>query len=90
MESDVDISILTEKGWLEENIEMLYKTIRELSLKKANIWCSNCREEGHIKDTCKHKVVHVIQMQHFYEIRQDFTQHLTIDCPYNIIKQKQY
>ena len=32
MESDVDISVPIEKGWLEENIEMLHKTIRELSL----------------------------------------------------------
>ena len=42
MESDVDVSIPTEKSWLEEKIEMLHKTIRDLSLQKANIWCSNC------------------------------------------------
>ena len=68
MESDIDISIPTEKGRLEENIEMLHKTIRELSLQKTNIWCSNCREEGHTKDTCRHQVVHVIQTQHIYKI----------------------
>ena len=32
MESDVDIAIPLEKGRLEEKIEMLHKTIRELSL----------------------------------------------------------
>ena len=32
MESDIDVSIPSEKGWLEEKIEMLHKTIRELSL----------------------------------------------------------
>ena len=34
MEFDVDVSILTEKGRLEEKIEMLHKTIRDLSLQK--------------------------------------------------------
>ena len=29
-------------------------------------------------------------MQHFYDICWDFTQHLTVDCPYNLRKQKQY
>lgn len=52
MESNVYISIPIEKGRLEEKIQMLHKTIRELSLQKTNIWCSNCREEGHTKDTC--------------------------------------
>ena len=37
IESDVDVFILTEKGQLEEKIEMLHKTIRDLSLQKANI-----------------------------------------------------
>lgn len=32
MESDVDVSIPSEKGRLEEKIEILHKTIRELSL----------------------------------------------------------
>ena len=34
MESDIDVSTLTEKGWLGEKIEMLHKTIRDLSLQK--------------------------------------------------------
>ena len=32
MESDVDVSIPTEKGRLEEKIEMLHKIIRDISL----------------------------------------------------------
>ena len=44
MASDVKISIPTEKGRLEEKIKMLHKTVRDLSLQKANIWCSNCPE----------------------------------------------
>lgn len=60
MESDVDVSIPAEKGQLEEKIGMLHTTIRELSLQKTNIWCSNCWEEGHTKDTCKYQAFHVI------------------------------
>ena len=41
MESDIDVSTSTEKGQLEEKIEMLHKTIRDLSLQKDNLWCSN-------------------------------------------------
>ena len=52
MESDVDVSIPSEKGRLEDKIEMLNKTIKDLTLKKTNVWCSNCREEGHTKDMC--------------------------------------
>ena len=37
MDSNVDVSISTEKGRLEEKIEMLHKTIRYLSLQKDNI-----------------------------------------------------
>ena len=52
MESDVDVSIPSKKGRLEEKIEMLSKTIRELTMAKTNVWCSNCREEGHTKESC--------------------------------------
>ena len=90
IESYVNISIPLEKGRLEEKIEMLHKTIREITLQKTNVWFSNCREEGHTKDTCRHQAVRVIQTQHFCEIYHKWTQHLTINCPYNLRKQKQY
>ena len=57
MESDIDAFASTKKGRLEEKIEMLHKTIRDLYLQKTNIWCSNYREEGHTKETCSHKIV---------------------------------
>ena len=52
MELDVDVSNPSEKGRLEDKIEMLHKTTRELTLKKTNVWFSNCWEEGHTKDMC--------------------------------------
>ena len=57
MESDLDVSSPTEKGRLEEKIEVLHKTIRDLSLQKVNLWFSSCREEGHTKDTCRHQTI---------------------------------
>ena len=42
MESDVDVSIPSEKARLEDKIEMLHKTIRELNLKKTIVWTSTC------------------------------------------------
>ena len=41
MESDIDVAISSEKGRLEDKIEMLSKTIWELTMAKTNIWCSN-------------------------------------------------
>lgn len=61
MESNVDVAIPSEKGRLEDKIEMLHKTIRELILKETNVWCSNFLEEGHTKDMFRYKIVRVIQ-----------------------------
>ena len=52
MESNVDVAILSKKGRLEDKIEMFSKTIWELTMAKTNVWCSNCREEGHTKESC--------------------------------------
>ena len=67
---------------------MLQKKIRDLSLQKANLQFSNCQEEGHMKDTCRHETIHVIQTHHFCENCREITQHLTMDFPYNLRKQK--
>jgi hypothetical protein len=54
MESNVDVAISSEKGQLEDKIEMLSNTIWELTMAKTNVWRSNCREEGHTKESCRH------------------------------------
>ena len=87
MESYVDIAIPSEKGRLEDKIEMLSKIIWELTMEKANVWCSNYREEGHTKETCRHQTVRVIQTEQFCDICCNWTQHSTNDCPYNLKKQ---
>ena len=90
MESDVDIAIPSEKGRLEDQIEMLSKKIRELTMAKTNVWCSNCQEEGHTKESCRHQTVRVIQSNQFCDICRNWTQYSTSDCPYNLKKQNQY
>ena len=37
MESDVNVATPSEKGRLEDKIEMLSKTIKELTMKKTNV-----------------------------------------------------
>ena len=37
MDSNIDVSTPTKKGWLEEKNEMLHKTIKDLFLQKANL-----------------------------------------------------
>ena len=86
MESDVDVAIPSEKGRLEDKIEILSKTIRKLTMEKTNIWCSNCREEGHTKESCRYQTVRVIQSEQFCDIYHNWTQHSTSDCPYNLKK----
>ena len=87
MESDVDVAIPLEKGQPEDKIEMLSKTIRELTMAKTNVWCSNYREEGHTKDTCRHQTIRVIQSEQLCDICRKWTQHSISDCPYNLKKQ---
>ena len=87
MESDVDVAIPLEKVPLEDKIEMLNKTIRDLTMEKTNVWCSNYREEGHTKEMCQHQMVRVIQSEQFCDICHNWTEHSTGDCPYNLKKQ---
>ena len=73
MESDIDVAILSEKGRLEDKIEMLSKTIQELTMAKTNVWCSNCREEGNTKESCQHQMVRVIQSEQLCDICRNWT-----------------
>ena len=86
MGSDVDVAIPSKKGRLEDKIEMLSKKILELTMAKTNVWCSNCREEGHTKESCRHQMVKAIQSEQLCDICRNWTQHTTSDCLYNLKK----
>ena len=37
-------------NWIEEQLEIMKKSLRELNLKGQDIWCTNCSMAGHTKD----------------------------------------
>ena len=37
---------------IEEQLEIMQKSLRELNLKGQDIWCTNCSIVGHTKDNC--------------------------------------
>lgn len=61
--------------WLEERSEMMQRSIRELTIKFFDMWCTNCMSEEHTKDNYKHKelmdihyYVKVLHFECFYRI----------------------
>ena len=38
---------------IEEQLEIMYKYLRELNLKGQEIWCTKCSTVGHTKDNCR-------------------------------------
>ena len=40
---------------IEEKLEMMQRTIRDLSLRNKDIWCTLCMVEGHTKDNCRNR-----------------------------------
>lgn len=55
IESDNDWNTQSIHKKLEERIDMMQKTICNLSLKNENLWCTIYMVEGHTKDTCQHR-----------------------------------
>lgn len=40
---------------IEENIKMMHKTIRDISMRNIDLWCTLCMTKGNTKDTCWHR-----------------------------------
>lgn len=87
VESDDDGSS-TER--LEEKIENLQQTIKNLSIRRNELWCTTYCEEGHTKDTCSlidHPPItidaHRVQAQTYCNICEALTDHVVQDCPHN-------
>jgi len=49
-DDDPSNSSLIER--LEKKIEHLQETIKNLTLRRNEVWCTTCCEDGHTKDTC--------------------------------------
>ena len=53
VEMDEDIPAYPTDHRLEEQLENMQKSLKELTLKNQEIWCTNCSMTGHLKDNCR-------------------------------------
>ena len=38
---------------LEEQLEIMHKSLKEMNLKNQDVWCTKCSTAGHTKDNCR-------------------------------------
>jgi hypothetical protein len=75
---------------LEEKIEHLQQTIKNLSIRHNEIWCTTCTGDGHTKDNCplnEHTQttdIHRVQAHKYCNICECLTDHNIQDCPHNL------
>ena len=53
VEMDDDIPAYSTNHILEEQLENIIKSLKELSLKNQEFWCTKCLTTGHSKDNCR-------------------------------------
>jgi hypothetical protein len=82
---------------LEEKIENLQQTIKNLSIRRDELWCTSCCEEGHTEETFNLSNqpppttnAHRIQAQKYCNICECLTDHNVQYCPHNLKKTKWY
>ena len=68
---------------IEEQLEIMQKSLRELNLKGQDIWCTKCSTSGHTKDNCRQDVCFV-QTKCFCDIFQEHGIHTTKDYSFNM------
>ena len=42
---------------LEEQLEIMQKSLKELNLKNQDVWCTKCSTAGHTKDNCRQDII---------------------------------
>ena len=81
VEMDKDIPAYPMEQRLEEQLENIQKSLKELSLKNKEIWCTKCSTTGHSKDNCRQEYnrqdVRFVQTKSFCDIFQEHGDHLT-------------
>ena len=55
LETDDDVVIHGIDRQLEEKLNAMQKAIRDISLKGADLWCTECMAKGHTKDNCRRR-----------------------------------
>ena len=89
---DEDIPAYPMDHRIEEQLENVQKSLKELSLKNQEIWCTKCSTAGHSKDNCWHEYcrqdVRFVQNKAFCDIFQEHGDHFTKECQFNMKKAK--
>ena len=88
VEMDEDIPAYSTDHRLEEQLESVQKSLKELNLKSQDIWCMKCSMTGHSKDNCREEIsqqdVRFVQTKCFCDIFQEHGDHSTKDFPFNM------
>ena len=85
---DEDIPTYPTDHKIEEQLENVQKSLKELTLKNQEIRCTKCSTAGHSKDNCRHEYsrqdVCFVQTKAFCDICQEHGDHSTKECPFNM------
>lgn len=93
LETDEDVVIHGIDRQLEEKLNAMQKAIQDISLKGADLWCTECMVDGHTKENCRccedqRQDVRAINAQAFYDICQESGNHSMKSCPFNMRNKK--
>ena len=73
---------------LEQQLESVQKSLKDLTLKNQEISCTKCLTNGHSKDNCRQDYsrqdVRFVQTKVFCDIFQEHEDHSMKDCPFNM------
>ena len=85
---DEDIPAYPTDHRIEEQLESVQKSLKELSLKNQEIWCTKCSTAGHTKDNYRQEYsrqdVRFVQTKVFCDIFQETGDHSTKECAFNM------
>ena len=85
---DEDIPTYPTEHRLEEQLKNVQKSLKELTLKNQEIWCTKCSTAGHLKDNCQHEYsqqdIRFVQTKSFCDIFQEHEDHSMKECPFNM------
>ena len=56
VEMDEDFPAYPVDTKLEEQLEIMQKSLKELNLKNQDVWCTKCSTAGHTKDNCRQDI----------------------------------
>ena len=88
VEMDEDFPTYPMDTRLEEQLEIMQKSLKEMNLKNQDVWCTKCSTAGHTKDNCQQDInrqdVRFVQTKCLYDIYQEHGEHTTKYFPYNM------